>query len=260
MKIGILTDIHENVNMLQEALRQAEVQGCDELACLGDIIGYDQRFYAYLNNRDAKACLDLVRSNCRWIVAGNHDLHAARRFPAYSNGFNYPTQWFEMKPEERKRVSRGKVWCYEAEAPHNLAEDDLDFLQSLPEYLIVPIRNMTCLFSHYLFPDTSGSTTLYMERNQQLQKHWEFLSLHKIRLSFSGHAHGHHTGFAYPVRDSIFRSYFKAFHAIASDNFKLGNEIMAIMLLPLAGEKGRTGFAVLEADSMKLNIISTGIH
>lgn len=259
MKIGIFSDIHENVNMLEKALRLAEVHQCDDLVCLGDIVGYDQRFYAYLNNRNAKACLNLIRSNCRWIVAGNHDLHAARRYPVYSNGFIFPEHWFEMNSEERKIASKGKVWCYEAEAPSNLEEDDLHFLQSLPEFIMAKIPGLNCLFSHYLFPDVSGSTTRYIERNHQLLKHWEFMFQHEVNISFSGHAHGHLTSFAYPYRNNRARSFFKAFHTVASDRFHLGDETTAIMLLPLAGDKSRTGFALFDSEQMTLNIIATNI-
>jgi len=112
MKIGIITDIHENVEMLREALRLASVNKCDEIVCLGDIVGYDQRFYTFIQKRSATTCLDLVRSNCRWIVPGNHDLFAAGRVPSYTNGFKYPDTWFEMNAGERKKVAQGKVWCY----------------------------------------------------------------------------------------------------------------------------------------------------
>jgi len=159
MKIGIITDIHENVSMLREALRLASVHRCDELVCLGDIVGYDRRFYSFDAGRSAKSCLYLIRSNCRWIVAGNHDLYAAARFPSYSNGFEYPSDWFKMNSEERKSASRGKVWYYEKEAPNDLDEDDISFLKSLPEYIAPPDYPIGCLFSHYLFPDLSGSTT-----------------------------------------------------------------------------------------------------
>jgi predicted phosphodiesterase len=259
MNIGIITDIHENVDMLREAIKLAVVHKCDELVCLGDIVGYDQRFYSCNTKRSAKTCLDLIRSNCRWIMAGNHDLFAAGRMPAYSNGFEYPDKWFMMNAEERKKASRGKVWCYEGDAPNDLGEDELLFLKSLPEYITTSVSGLNCLFSHYIFPDFSGSTTRYIKRNHQLKGHWEFMNLHEIKFSFSGHSHTSFTGFAYQGKKNGAGSFLKAIHSVPSDSFNLGDERVVILLPPLAGEKGRTGFSIIDSDSMKLNIISTGI-
>jgi predicted phosphodiesterase len=252
MKIGIITDIHENTEMLAEALRLASVHKCDEIACLGDIAGYDQRFYEFNTRRSAKTCLDLVRSNCRWIVPGNHDLFAAKRIPSYTNGFTYPDKWFQMNSIERKKISEGKVWCYEGEAQNDLGEDDLSFLSSLPEHIIQPFKGINCLFSHYIFPDFTGSTTQYIERNNHLSRLWDFMDLHQIRYSFSGHSHNHFAGMAYRGG----RSFLKAIYSVPYHSINLGNEVLMILLPPLAGEKGRTGFSIVDYDNLKLEIIA----
>ena len=256
MKIGILTDIHENTQMLQEALRLAEINKCDELVCLGDIVGFDRRFYKYVRERSAKTCLELIRSNCRWIVAGNHDLFAAGRFPVYSNGFNYPDNWFTLSAEERKSISAGKVWSYEFDDPNDLGEDDLAFIRSLPEFITTSFNGISSFLSHYIFPDFTGSTTQYIERNRQLKGVWEFMSNHQVKFSFSGHSHGSFAGFAY--RNSS--SFFKAINSIPTNSFNLGNEMVVIALPPLAGEKGRTGFSIIDTENMKLEIVSTIIN
>ncbi len=256
MKIGILTDIHENTRMLQEALRLAEVKKCDELVCLGDIVGFDKRFYKFVRERSAKKCLELIRSNCKWIVAGNHDLFAARRFPAYSNGFSYPDRWFAMSSEERKSASAGKVWSYEFDDPNDLGEDDIAFIRSLPEFITTSFMGISSLFSHYIFPDFTGSTTQYIERNRQLKAAWDFMSDRQVMYSFSGHSHGCFAGFAY--RNSS--SFFKAINSIPTDSFSLGNEMIVITLPPLAGDKGKTGFSIIDTETRRIDIISTIIN
>jgi predicted phosphodiesterase len=256
MKIGILTDIHENTQMLQEALRLAEAKKCDELACLGDIVGFDRRFYKYIRGRSAKNCLGLIKSNCKWIVAGNHDLFAARRFPLYSNGFNYPDRWFTMSSEERKSVSAGKVWSYEFDDPNDLGEDDIAFIRSLPEFITTSFKGISSLLSHYIFPDFTGSTTQYIERNKQLNAVWDLMSNHQVMYSFSGHSHGCFAGFAYRNSSSLF----KAINSIPTNCFSLGNEMIIIALPPLAGEKGKTGFSIIDTETMKLEIVSTIIN
>jgi len=256
MRIGIFTDIHENTKMLQEALRLAEVKKCDELVCLGDIVGFDRRFYKSIRERSAKNCLELIRSNCKWVVAGNHDLFAARRFPVYSNGFKYPDHWFTMSSEERKFVSAGKVWSYEFDDPNDLSEEDIAFIRSLPEFITTSFKGISSLFSHYIFPDFTGSTTQYIERNRQLKAAWDFMSTNQLIYSFSGHSHGCFAGFAYRTSSSLF----KAINSIPTDSFNLGNEMIVISLPPLAGEKGKTGFSIIDTETMKLEIVSTNIN
>jgi predicted phosphodiesterase len=257
MRVGIITDIHENVIMLAEALKLAVSHKCDELVCLGDIVGYDPRFYSYGGTRSARVCLEMIRSSCRWIVAGNHDLFAAGRFPSFTNGLDYPDHWFKMVTEERKKASRGKIWCYEGDAPNDLGEDELLFLKSLPEYLSMDIEGIPCLFSHYLFPDLTGSTTCYVERNRQLKAHWEFMNHHRVKYSFFGHCHTTFAGFAYPGKIKGAGSLFRAFHSVPADSYNLGDEKVVIMLPPLSGEKGKTGFSIMDSNYLKLNIIST---
>jgi predicted phosphodiesterase len=255
MKLGILTDIHEDTEMLQEALRLADTNKCDELVCLGDIAGYDRRFYKYIRKRSAKLCMNLIRSNCKWIVAGNHDLFAARRIPVYSNGFVYPGNWYSMNEEERKSASQGKVWSYEYDDPGDLEEEDIEFLKSLPEFITASINSLSILFSHYLYPDLTGSTTTYIERNYQLKEAWKFMDKHQTKYTFHGHSHGSFAGFAY--RDSI--SFLTAFHSIPDSSFNLGEEMVIIALPPLAGDKGRTGFSIIDTENKKLEIVSTTI-
>lgn len=253
MRIGILTDIHENTEMLLEAIRLAETNKCDELVCLGDIVGYDKRFYKYIRNRSAKQCLGLIRKNCRYIVAGNHDLFAAGRVPVYSDGFKYPEHWFSLTGDERKSLSAGKVWSYEYDDPVDLEEEDFAFLKSLPEFITTSFNGVKVLFSHYIYPDLTGSTTTYVERNKQLKEAWKFMDKHNSKYSFYGHSHGSFAGFAY--RNSF--SFLKAFNTIPDNSFNLGDEMVIITLPPLAGEKGRTGFSIIDTDNMNLNIIST---
>ncbi len=252
MRIGIITDIHENTRMLSEALRLASLNLCDEIACLGDIVGFDKRFYSFNPDRSAKACLDLVRSNCRWIVPGNHDLYASGRLPCYTNGFTYPEDWFSMDFTERRRIARGKVWAYEGEAPNDLTEEDRIFLNSLPEHIVLPFAGTNCLLSHYIYPDFTGSTTQYIERNNHLARLWEFMDQNNILYSFSGHSHSHFAGLAYRGGSS----FLKAIHPVPCQTINLGKEMVIISLPPLAGEKGRTGFSIIDSDTLKLQIIA----
>jgi predicted phosphodiesterase len=253
MKIGIITDIHENTRLLEEALRMMSAKGCDEIACLGDMVGYDSRFYNYDGYRSARDCLRLIRSNCKWITLGNHDIYAARVFPSYSNGFSYPENWYDLDPLQRKNISSGKVWCYEGESSNDLTDDDIQFLRRTPEYIITTFPQSQFLFTHYFAPDFTGSTTTYIERGSQLRQHWQTMSEKGAGFSFSGHCHNHFTGFAYKSSGL----YTKAIHSFSGNRFNLGEDMSAVILPPLSGEKGRRGFSVLDTDNMVINIFTS---
>ena len=67
MRYAIISDIHGNREALDTVLAAIEQQGCDEIVCLGDVVGY---------GAEPGYCLDTVRERCKVVVAGNHD-HAA---------------------------------------------------------------------------------------------------------------------------------------------------------------------------------------
>lgn len=67
MKLALLSDIHANLPALQACLDHAQTQGANQLALLGDLVGYG-----------GQPCevMDLVMSLVKqgaWVVRGNHD-------------------------------------------------------------------------------------------------------------------------------------------------------------------------------------------
>ena len=250
MKIGIITDIHENVTMLERVLRLADSTRCDELACLGDIAGYDSRFYNYHFTRSARRCVDMVRASCRWVVPGNHDLFASRRHPAWSNGFVYPEIWFSLSPAERRSISAGRVWSFDSEDPNDLGEEQKDYLNSLPEYEIVSLNGLKMLFSHYIFPDLTGSTTRHVERKHHMDDLWRFMDTHNVKFSLSGHSHKSHAYFS--NRGSF--SFVRAIHSVPNDTIHLGDDMTMILLPPVTGGKGRTAFSVIDSETRMLRL------
>lgn len=63
-RIGLISDIHANLEALEAVLTDASIAGVDVLVCLGDITGYGP---------DPGECTDLVRDSCNVVVIGNHD-------------------------------------------------------------------------------------------------------------------------------------------------------------------------------------------
>jgi diadenosine tetraphosphatase ApaH/serine/threonine PP2A family protein phosphatase len=67
MRIALLSDIHSNLEALQACMAHARRRGADQIAFLGDLVGY---------GADPCACLDLVMELAARgapVVRGNHD-------------------------------------------------------------------------------------------------------------------------------------------------------------------------------------------
>lgn len=65
MKIGIISDIHEDILSLSRALRMLEKERCDRVVSLGDIVGFDNGYYGAGRVQDAEACIRLVEKGFR---------------------------------------------------------------------------------------------------------------------------------------------------------------------------------------------------
>jgi len=97
MPTAILSDIHGNLEALDEVLRDARAQGAKDFVCLGDVVGY---------GADPNACCErLIDLGCR-TIRGNHDHACAHRVPL--TWFNpvaaAAVRWTrkELSPENRE--------------------------------------------------------------------------------------------------------------------------------------------------------------
>lgn len=64
MKIGILSDIHSNLEALDVIFKRFDAEKAERVYCLGDIVGY---------GANPNECIDRIRSSCHLTVIGNHD-------------------------------------------------------------------------------------------------------------------------------------------------------------------------------------------
>ena len=65
MRYAIISDIHSNLEALTTVLAHIENNKVDNILCLGDIVGYGP---------NPNECVELVKSNCLKVIAGNHDV------------------------------------------------------------------------------------------------------------------------------------------------------------------------------------------
>ncbi len=189
MRLAIISDIHEDIIYLQRALDKIQRLRCDEVICLGDISGFSVPHHDYFESRNASACLTLVRENCSIIIAGNHDLHAAKR-TAQISGFEYPANWYELDFQQRFLRSMDEVWLYDHEELNALySHEELKFVSKLPEYEIHAHGDSPFLFTHFIYPNLTGSEKKFYFDAEDYKEHKQFMVQKGVQCSFSGHRH-----------------------------------------------------------------------
>lgn len=86
MRIGILSDIHSNLEALSETLSAVERYKPDTLVCLGDVVGY---------GASPNECCALIRQACSVTLLGNHDAAVAGRmdYSFYYDAARHALDW-----------------------------------------------------------------------------------------------------------------------------------------------------------------------
>lgn len=160
MRRAILSDIHGNLEALEAVLADVQAQGVDEIACLGDIVGYGP---------NPRQCVDKVMSFA-WSVLGNHDQGALYDPEGFSSGAERAIFWtrdqLENADEDRDLVSRR--WEYLSELPRVKRDGRLMFVHG-------SARNP---LSEYVFPED-----IYNPR--KLERIFALIE----RFCFQGHTH-----------------------------------------------------------------------
>ncbi len=156
---AILSDIHGNLEALRTVLADAESQSCEEIICLGDIVGYGP---------EPQGCIDLVQGFDACIL-GNHDLAALFDPEGFSNAAEQAILW------TRKQMGSGDKpdQCFRR----------LEFLSHLPRtrregplmFVHGSVRNP---INEYVFPED-----VYNRR--KMEKLFSMIQ----RACFQGHTH-----------------------------------------------------------------------
>lgn len=158
-KAAVITDVHANLPALEAALAAIDLEGCDVIYCLGDVVGIGPY---------PAECLNLLLGlpSARFIM-GNHDAWFAFGLPTprpswMSDGEKAHHQWThaQLSPEFRDQVAR---WPYVLE--ENLHELKATFCHyALDETArgfkpVVPAPSETDLDE--LFAPTRSSVVFY---------------------------------------------------------------------------------------------------
>lgn len=154
-RIGVLSDIHGNLEALEAVLQALEKDGVDHLIHLGDLVGY---------NANPRECLEVARRHGIRGVMGNHDLAILDSQVA---------QDFNVLAYQALQYSAGQ-----------LTEQDRRYLESLPATVTMLDRYLFC----HGTPESVGSYILHVfqaKRIFNLLQKWHA----PVHTCFFGHTH-----------------------------------------------------------------------
>ncbi len=136
MRIAIVSDIHGNRQAFEAVLEAIDDSRCEEMWCLGDLVGY---------GAEPDACVELARRHAAVCLAGNHDLGVRGTLPLeeFSRGAQLAAQWTQQT------ITAETLAYLNALEPLNL-EEQVGLYHASPrdpvwEYVLSPLQAELCL-------------------------------------------------------------------------------------------------------------------
>jgi predicted phosphodiesterase len=245
MRIAIITDIHEDIISLQNAFRKIKKEKCNEVVCLGDISGFSFH-YSDQSRRNAHECLKLIRSECMFVVLGNHDMHAARIIPKECTFFDYPKDWYELDYHDRKELGKNILWFHEEDDLDPLyKKSDINYLKNLGDKVQYQVNGIGILFSHYIYPNISGLKREFYTYGDEFNQHFSFMKKEGCAISFTGHSHTR--GFFTATKNKYKEYGYK--------RLELKDEPVCIGTPPITNQRKRSGFIIFDTDAMTVQAV-----
>jgi diadenosine tetraphosphatase ApaH/serine/threonine PP2A family protein phosphatase len=148
MQVAIVSDIHGNRHAFESVLEAIEASACQEMWCLGDLVGY---------GADPDICVGLAREHAAICLAGNHDLGVTGALPLemFSRGAELAARWTQetISPETRSYLeslepsqTEEAVGLFHASPRDPVWEYVLSDLQA--ELCLDVQRHRVCLIGH----------------------------------------------------------------------------------------------------------------
>lgn len=256
MKIAFLTDIHEDIISLRKAMKMIELEKCDSIICLGDILGYPFNRGKYELTRNVSECIEIIRSNCNTVVLGNHDLFHLNKFPESSVDFKFPMNWYELSADEKKAASRDLVWNYSDDYSVALSKNHIEYLTKLPEYVVKEFGRKKMMLSHFVHPHFSGYVASYHGEGKKLSSHFDFMNTNKCEISICGHMHIEGLGICYEPGNNLLSHLFKGFMYYSYGEKEIKNKVCSITIPALADNGQVNGFAIFDVTNSSVKVIS----
>ena len=155
MKIAVISDIHGNIEALEEAFSNIQNRNLDTIVCLGDLVGYGP----YPNE-----VVEFIKKNNILSILGNYDA------AVLEEKFNY------IRDNEVNKFCM--PW-----AAKEVNKENKTYLKSLPRQIIIEFNNMKIRFVH---GSTRAINEYLIENSRQSQEVMENL---QEDILVCGHTH-----------------------------------------------------------------------
>lgn len=133
MKIALISDIHGNAVALEAVLKDIRRQGADQIVILGDLC-----FRGPEPKRALEMVQTLVHEHNAKAIKGNVDEWTVR-----------PVRPGEIPEEALEGFNREREWCV-----NRLTQEDLDWLQALPQDLRLNLSDSLTLYAFHATPNS----------------------------------------------------------------------------------------------------------
>lgn len=151
MRLGIITDIHSNLEALRTVLHRLDQMKPDQIICLGDIVGY---------NASPNEVIDTIRARRIPRIMGNHDAIVAgiEDASSYNEKARTALDWHiaQIRPDNRRWLAESREKMSVGEdlmAVHGAPSDRdlymLDWMDAMEEFLALDGTGVqVCFFGH----------------------------------------------------------------------------------------------------------------
>jgi len=166
MRVGIISDVHGNLEALQAVWQLFDAEKVDTVWCLGDTVGY---------GANPRECLAKVRDRCSVVLKGNHDEASATLW-----GLDWFNEW----------ARQAALWTH-----HQLSEQEISFLRNLPASERVDLRDENLSVVRLVHGSLREPLTEYILNAHIAAENMELLlseiepSTESPALLFFGHSH-----------------------------------------------------------------------
>lgn len=156
MKIGIISDVHSNIDALKKVFEEFNKREVEKIICLGDCIGIGPY---------PKECMDfLMENNDKLIgyVRGNHENYLLKGIPEK----NHFDEGAEPLSEEEKGNHR---WNHS-----KLTAEQKEFIRSLPNRDVIEVLGKNIVLEHYPMNENGKFKTFHkIPTANQLEEYFE---------------------------------------------------------------------------------------
>ena len=168
MKIGIISDIHSNVQALKAVLKEFNKIKVDKIICCGDIIGIGP------NPEEAVQML-IKKRECLISVRGNHEKYFTDGLPK------------EVHDDKRK-MSFDKIQNHKW-TQSMLSEESIKFIKELPVEKSIEIENKKLYIVHY--PENEEGKYKKHIKNPTIIENQDMFDKINADIFIYGHTHAY---------------------------------------------------------------------